>query len=108
MTETIIGGRRSRFISSRRAPGVVLDVWEDLERRPGDRHRMGVVVTFAQGQDFIAESMVSNPWVPEPVFCTAWTDRPGSDPVERFQIAYAQERERAQERLGAPLVFERA
>lgn len=106
MTETTIGGRRSRFISSRTAPGVVLDVWEDLETRPGDLRRVGVVVTFAQGQGFISESNVGNPWVPEPVFGTAWTDHPDRDPAARFQEAYAQERARAAERLGSPLQFE--
>lgn len=105
MTETIIGGRRSRFISSRTAPGVVLDVWEDLEAGPGNPHRVGVVVTFAQGQGFISESNVANPWVPEPVFCAAWCDDPNPDPVTRFQQAYAQERARAAERLGGPVQF---
>lgn len=106
MTETIIGGRRSRFISTSTAPGVVLDVWEDLETRPGDSQRVGVVATFAHGQDFIRESNVSNPWVPESVFCTAWTDHPNPDPVVRFQEAYAQERARAAERLGGPIQFQ--
>lgn len=62
-------------------------------------------MTFAQGQDFISESNVGNPWVPEQVFGTAWTDHPDRDPVARFREAYDQERERAAERLGRSLEF---
>ena len=79
-----------------------VDTWEDLEVAPGDPHRVGVVLTFAQGQDFITDANVANPWVPDPVFCTGWTDHPDRDPVGRFREAYDQERARAAERLSGP------
>lgn len=107
MTEAIIGGRRSRFISTRTAPGVVLDTWEDLEVRESDPHRTGLVLTFQTGHDLVDHDTAEpNPHVPDaPIFVMGYDDEPDADPVVRFREAYAQERARAAERLGGPLQF---
>lgn len=107
MTEAIIGGRRSRLVGSAIAPGVVLDTWEDLEVPIDDPHRTGLVLTFRTGHDLMdADTGEPNPHVPDArVFAMGYDDAPSDDPAERFRNAYAQERQRAAERLGGPLQF---
>lgn len=101
MTETIIGGRRSRFIGTATAPGVVLDTWEDLEVRESDPHRTGLVLTFRKGHDLVdIDTGEPNPHVPDaPIFVMGYDDEPDADPVVRFREAYAQERARARARF---------
>lgn len=108
MTRTIIGGRRSQFISASMASGVVLDTWEDLEARADDPHRTGLVLTFQTGHDLIdANTGEPNPYVPDAcIFAMGYDDAPSDDPAERFREAYGQERARAAKRLGGPLHFD--
>lgn len=107
MTETMVGGRRSRFIGTATAPGVVLDTWEDLEVRESDPQRTGLVLTFRKGHALVdIDTGKRNPHVPDaPIFAMGYDDAPSDDPAERFREAFAQERQRAAERLGGPLQF---
>ncbi|TIC84809.1 hypothetical protein E8D34_13900 [Nocardioides sp. GY 10113] len=108
MTEATIGGRRSRFVGSATAPGVVIDTWEDLEVRESDPHRTGLVLTFQTGHDLMdGDTGEPNPHVPDArIFAMAYDDTPSDDPAVRFQAAYRQERARAAERLGGPVQLE--
>lgn len=107
MSETTIQGHRVRLLATHRAPGVLVDTWEDLGKPVGSLWRVGVVVTFRDGHDYVnGSSGVAHPFLPDPVYAAAYDDRPSRDPVERFQEALRQERERAMERLGGALHFE--
>lgn len=104
MTETTIQGHRVRLLSSREAPGVLLDTWEDLGQPVGTVFRVGVVATIQPGLEATAEPFM--PWAD--TYAVGYVTRPDGDPEARFVEALRQERERALERLGGPVQFRQA
>lgn len=106
MTDTTIQGHRVRLLSTRQAPGVLLDTWEDLGQPVGSVSRVGIVATFQRGHDLAdGDTGLLNPFVPDPVIAMGYVDQASADPVARFHEALGQERVRARERLSSPLSF---
>lgn len=101
MTETTIQGHRVRLLSSRQAPGVRLETWEDLGQPVGTVFRVGVVATIQPGLEATAEPFM--PWAD--TYAVGYVAHPDPDPVGRFLEALRQERARTAERLGGPLEF---
>lgn len=102
MTVTTIQGHRVRLLTSRRAPGLLLDTWEDLGQPVGTVFRVGVVATVQPGLEATAEPFM--PWAD--TYAVGYVPRPDPDPAARFLEALRQERKRAAERLGGPVHFE--
>lgn len=102
MSETTIQGHRVRLLSSRQAPGVLLDTWEDLGQPVGTISRVGVVATIQPGQEVTAEPFM--PWAD--TYAVGYVAQPDVHPAARFVEAIRQEQERAAERLGGPVHYE--
>lgn len=102
MTEATIQGSRVRLLECLERDGVLIDTWEHLDQPEGAWRRVGAVVTFPVGYHWEPDGPLDLPDMPS---AWAYDDRPSADPVERFQEADRQERERARERLGGPVEF---
>lgn len=94
--EGTFDGRFARLLTTVEGDGWVADTWDSpAERHGGLDFRAGVVFTVAPWAKAGAE-----PWTPwGSMFAFAVSERPASDPVERFHEALRQEHERARDRL---------